>query len=141
MAFRARDSTIQEENMAKRQGRGVALNDLLRSLVEASSDFEGAVLVGLDGLLMAAAWPIEEQSDFDVGAVATRAYELSNRTTETLDRGELERLIMLGSNGNMVITRAGPHALCVVLLKPQAKVGIASYEASRISAEIAQVLE
>jgi predicted regulator of Ras-like GTPase activity (Roadblock/LC7/MglB family) len=127
--------------MAKRQGRGVALNDLLRSLIDASSDFEGAVLVGLDGLVMAAAWPIEEQSDFDVGAVATRAYELSNRTTETLDRGELERLIMLGSNGNMVITRAGPHALCVVLLKPQAKVGIASYEASRISAEIAEVLE
>jgi predicted regulator of Ras-like GTPase activity (Roadblock/LC7/MglB family) len=127
--------------MTKRQGRGVALNDLLRSLVEASLDFEGAVLVGNDGLVMAAAWPIEGQSDLDVGAVATRAFELSNRATETLDRGDLSRLVMLGSKGNMVITRAGPHALCVVLLKPDAKIGIASFEASRISDEMARVLE
>jgi len=127
--------------MARRQGRGVALNDLLKALVEASADFEGAVLVGNDGLVMAAAWPIEGQSDLDVGAVATRAFELSNRATETLDRGDLSRLIMLGSKGNMVITRAGPHALCVVLLKPEAKIGIASFEASRISDQIALVLE
>jgi len=127
--------------MVKRQGRGVALNDLLHSLVEASPDFEGAVLVGLDGLVMAAAWPIEGQSDWDVGAVATRAFELSNRATETLDRGDLERLIMLGSEGNMVITRAGLHARCVVLLRPEAKIGVASFEASRISDQIARVLD
>jgi predicted regulator of Ras-like GTPase activity (Roadblock/LC7/MglB family) len=127
--------------MARRQGRGVALNELLSALVQASADFEGAVVVGLDGLVMAAVWPIEGQSGEDVGAVATRAFELSNRATETLDRGDLSRLIMLGTKGNMVITRAGPHALCVVLLKPNAKVGIASFEASRISSEVARVLE
>ena len=127
--------------MAQKQGRSAMLNDLLRSLVDASADFEGAVLVGLDGLVMAAAWPIEGQSDLEVGAVATRAFELSDQTTGILGRGALQRLIMLGSEGNMIITRAGPQALCVVLLKPQAKVGIASYEASRISDEIARVLE
>jgi predicted regulator of Ras-like GTPase activity (Roadblock/LC7/MglB family) len=116
------------------------LTALLHSLVEASLDCEGAVLVGLDGLVMAAAWPIEEQSDLDVGAVATRAFELSDRATETLERGDLERLILLGSKGNMVITRAGPLALCVVLLRPQAKIGIASFEAARISHKIAEML-
>jgi len=127
--------------MAKRQGRGVALDELLSALVQASADFEGAVVVGLDGLVMAAHWPIEGQSDLDVGAVATRAFELANQATETLDRGDLVRLIMLGTKGNMVITSAGPHALCVVLLKPNAKVGIASFEATRISTEVASVLE
>lgn len=127
--------------MTERVGRGVALNDLLRGLIEASPDFEGAVLVGLDGLVMAAAWPIEGQSDFDVGAVATRAFALSDQASETLERGDLQRLIMLGSEGNTVITRAGPHALCVALLRSEAKVGIASFEATRISDEIAKVLE
>jgi predicted regulator of Ras-like GTPase activity (Roadblock/LC7/MglB family) len=127
--------------MANGQGRGVALTDLLHSLVEASPDFEGAVLVGLDGLVMAAAWPIEEQDDMDVGAVATRAFELSAQATETLERGDLTRLILLGSKGNMIITRAGSQALCVVLLKPQAKIGIASFEASRISHKVAEVLD
>jgi len=75
------------------------------------------------------------------GAIATRAFELSDRATGMLDRGDLERLVMLGSEGNMVITRAGQHALCVVLLRPNAKVGIASFEATRISDQIAGVLE
>jgi predicted regulator of Ras-like GTPase activity (Roadblock/LC7/MglB family) len=126
--------------MAKRQGRSQTLNELLTSLVDASPDFEGAVLVGLDGLVLAAAWPIEEQSDLDVGAVATRAFEGSDRATETLNRGNLQRIIMVGAEGNMVITRVGEVALCVVLLKPGAKLGIASFEASRISDALAQAL-
>ena len=136
----------------QRQGRGVALADLLRRLVDASADFEGAVVVGMDGLVMAtyaASGPhtelgsrelIEGLDDSDVGAVATRAFELSDQATEALERGDLERLILLGSEGNMLITQAGPHALCVVLLKPQAKIGIASFEAARVSQQIAEVL-
>jgi predicted regulator of Ras-like GTPase activity (Roadblock/LC7/MglB family) len=127
-------------SIRQRQGRGVVLTDLLQELVQASSDFEGAVLVNEEGLVMAAAWPLEGQDDSDVGAMATRAFELSDRATESLDRGDLERLILLGSKGNMIITRATPQALCVVLLRPDAKIGIASFEAARVSQRIAQVL-
>ena len=125
----------------QKQGRGMALADLLHHLVQASPDFEGAVLVSADGLVIAADWPIEDQDDSDVGAVATRAFELSSQVTGTLDRGTLDRLILLGSKGNMIITRAGSLALCVVLLKPQAKIGIASFEANRISHQIAEVID
>jgi hypothetical protein len=129
----------------------MVLADLLHRLVQASPDFEGAVLVSTDGLVIAADWPVEgrqgadglsvdDLSD-DVGAVATRAFELSSRATEALDQGGLDRLILLGSRGNMVITRAGRLALCVVLLKPQAKIGIASFEAERISRQIAEVVD
>ncbi len=76
----------------------------------------------------------------DVGAVATRAFERSSEATDALERGELDRIILLGTDGNMIITRAGPLALCVVLLKPQAKVGIASFEAARISHQLADVV-
>jgi len=124
-----------------RQGRAGALTKLLEELVEASSDFEGAVLVSDEGLVVAAVWPVRDQDDSDVGAVATRAFELSGRATESLDRGDLRRLILVGSKGNMIITRAGPSALCVALLKPVAKIGIASFEADRISARIAEVLD
>jgi predicted regulator of Ras-like GTPase activity (Roadblock/LC7/MglB family) len=99
--------------MEKQQGRGVILAQLLQSLVEASPDFEGAVLVGRDGLVLAAAWPIEDQSG----------------------------LILQGSKGNMVITRAGSEALCVALLKQEAKIGVAAFGATRISSEIAKVLD
>ena len=138
--------------LRQRQGRGVVLTDLLRRLVEASPDFEGAVVVGVDGLVMAAysaygpqaepgsAELIEGLDDSDAGAVATRAFELSDEATEALEQGNLERLILLGSDGNVIISRAGPHALCVVLLKPEAKIGIASFEAARVSQQITEVL-
>jgi predicted regulator of Ras-like GTPase activity (Roadblock/LC7/MglB family) len=123
-----------------RQRRGVALTDMLEALVNASSDFEGAVLVSKEGLVIAAAWPLDDQDDSDVGAVATRAFELSARAMSSLERGGLRRLILLGSEGNLVISEAGPDALCVVLLRPDAKIGVASFEAARISEQIAQVL-
>ena len=136
----------------QKQGRGVVLADLLRRLVDGSPDFEGAVVVDLDGLVMAAHSAYDPKSeggsaeliagldDFDAGAVATRAFELSDQATGALEQGDLERLILLGSDGNVIISRAGPHALCVVLLKPQAKLGIASFESARVSQKIAEVL-
>jgi predicted regulator of Ras-like GTPase activity (Roadblock/LC7/MglB family) len=131
----------------QRRGRGKALDDLLNGLIRASRDFEGAVLVSLDGLMYATAWSPDDQTerlqaldDSDVGAVACRAFAQSGEATRMLERGDLDRLILAGSHGNLIITRAGEDALCVALLKPEAKLGVTSFEAKRISAEIAQVL-
>jgi predicted regulator of Ras-like GTPase activity (Roadblock/LC7/MglB family) len=129
-------------------GRGKALDDLLGGLIRASSDFEGAVLVSMEGLLIATAWSSEEQTallqgldDSDIGAVACRAFEQSNQATTRLDRGGLERMILSGSRGNMIITQVGADALCVVLLKPEAKLGVASFEAARIGRQIEDLLQ
>jgi predicted regulator of Ras-like GTPase activity (Roadblock/LC7/MglB family) len=131
----------------QRRGRGKALDDLLNGLIRASRDFEGAVLVSLDGLMYATAWSPDDQTerlqaldDSDVGAVACRAFAQSGEATRMLERGDLDRLILAGSHGNMIITRAGQDALCVALLKPEAKLGVASFEAKRISQEIAKIL-
>jgi len=138
---------MAEGTSTQRRGRGKALDDLLNGLIQASRDFEGAVLVSLEGLMYATAWSSDDQTerlqaldDLDVGAVACRAFAQSGEATRMLERGELDRLILAGVNGNMIITRAGENALCVALLKPEAKLGVASFEAKRISQEIAKVL-
>jgi predicted regulator of Ras-like GTPase activity (Roadblock/LC7/MglB family) len=134
---------------SQKQGRGEALTELLRALVEASQDFEGVVLVSDEGLVIATAWSSTEGDgdaqearwdDSDIGAVAARAFEQGRQATSALQRGDLERLILLGSKGNGVIASTGQDALCVALLKPRAKIGVASFEAMRISQRIAQVL-
>lgn len=126
--------------MARRQGRAARLSELLQHLLESSDDFEGVVLVSMDGLVMAAEGTLENLDDSDVGAVATRAFSLSGETTRMLARGNLSKVILHGAAGNMVITQAGEHALCVALLRPTAKIGIASFEAERISQQIAAEL-
>ena len=129
------------------QGRGEALEGLLGTLVHASADLEGAVLVSRDGLVIATAWSSQEQAlelqglnDSDIGAVACRAFEQSGQATEILEQGELDRMILASSRGNVIITQAGVDALCVVLLHPDAKLGVASAEAVRISQRIADLL-
>ena len=129
------------------QGRGQVLEDLLDRLVHASADLEGAVLVSRDGLVIATAWSSEEQAqalegldDSDIGALACRAFEQSDQATAMLEQGELDRMILASARGNVIITRAGQDALCVVLLHPEAKLGVASFEAARISQQIAGLL-
>jgi predicted regulator of Ras-like GTPase activity (Roadblock/LC7/MglB family) len=119
----------------------------LGRLVHASVDLEGAVLVSRDGLVIATAWSSVEQEqalqgldDSDIGAVACRAFEQSGQATDMLEQGELDRMILASSRGNVIITRAGQDALCVVLLHPEAKLGVASIEAVRISQQIADLL-
>jgi predicted regulator of Ras-like GTPase activity (Roadblock/LC7/MglB family) len=129
------------------RGRGQVLDDLLGGLIRASSDFEGALVVSLDGLVFATAWASEDLAaqvrvldDSDIGAVACRAFSQSDQATALLERGDLDRLIVAGSLGNMIITRAGEDSLCVALLRPEAKLGVASFEAKRIGQEVAKVL-
>jgi predicted regulator of Ras-like GTPase activity (Roadblock/LC7/MglB family) len=101
----------------------------------------------MDGLVISTARSFGEQTerlqgldDSDIGAVACRAFEQSDQATTRLDRGELERMILSGSQGNMIITQAGTDALCVVLLRPDAKLGVASFEAARIGRRIESLL-
>ena len=138
---------MAEGTSAQGYGRGKALDDLLGGLIRASSDFEGALIVSLDGLVFATAWASDDPAErlqvldeSDIGAVACRAFSQSAQATELLERGNLDRLILAGSSGNMTITRAGENSLCVTLLKPEAKLGVASFEAKRISGEVAKVL-
>jgi predicted regulator of Ras-like GTPase activity (Roadblock/LC7/MglB family) len=116
--------------------------------VHASADLEGAVLVSRAGLVIATAWSSEEQelalqalNDTDIGAVACRAFEQSGQATAMLEQGELDRMILASSRGNVIITQAGQDALCVVLLHPDAKLGVAAVEAARISQQIAGLLD
>jgi predicted regulator of Ras-like GTPase activity (Roadblock/LC7/MglB family) len=105
------------------------------------------VLVNRDGLVIATAWSSAEQEqalesldDSDIGAVACRAFEQSDQAMAMLEQGELDRMILASSGGNVIITRAGQTALCVVLLHQEAKLGVASFEAMRISQQIADLL-
>ena len=138
---------MAEGTSAQGYGRGKALGDLLEGLIRASPDFEGALVVSLEGLVFATAWSSDDPAerpqgldDSDIGAVACRAFSQSEQATGLLERGDLDRLILAGSHGDMIITRAGENSLCVALLRPEAKLGVASFEAKRISREVAQVL-
>ncbi len=132
--------------MTKPKFRQELIDDTLRKLHAVVEGIKASVVVNRDGLLVAA-FPPGDDEDFlanptsspQVAAMAATLIGLAERTLGRLEQGELERLLMEGEDGVMVVYPAGRATLAVLVDKAQ-KIGPVLYAASRTAKNIAQVL-
>ncbi len=104
------------------------------------SDFQGAAVVGRDGLIYASHLP-EQIADEDLlGAVAASIFALSARSVRQLKRGNLQRTLVQGSEGNIIVTLVNEEALFVGLASRTTNLGMVFAEARAISAKLAEQL-
>jgi hypothetical protein len=123
---------------------------LIRTLRELHADIEGilsSVVVNIDGLLAAAYPPSSEEdpsrnptSSPQVAAMAATLLALAERTLDRLAQGDLERLLMEGEQGVMMVLPCGKRAALAVLVDKDTKLGIALVAASRTAGQVADVL-
>ena len=119
-----------------------ALKDLHRTVL----GIRASVVVNMDGLLVAAYPPGDDEaphlnptSSPQVAAMAATLMGLAERTLERLAQGELERLLMEGEYGVMVVYPAGRAALAVLVDK-DSKLGIVMFQTRRAAREVAEIL-
>lgn len=132
--------------MTKPKFRQELIDDTLRKLHAVVEGIKASVVVNRDGLLVAA-FPPGDDEDFlvnptsspQVAAMAATLIGLAERTLGRLEQGELERLLMEGEEGVMVVYPAGRATLAVLVDKSQ-KIGPVLYAASKTAKNIAQVL-
>jgi predicted regulator of Ras-like GTPase activity (Roadblock/LC7/MglB family) len=129
-----------------REYRSDALDRTLRNLHTAVSGITASVVVNIDGLLVASYPPGDESdphsnptSSPQVAAMAATLVGLAERTLDRLAQGELERLLMEGENGVMVVYPAG-RANLAVLVSKDTKLGYVLFAASRAAQEVMEVL-
>ncbi len=125
--------------MAKKTGEVLA--EQLSTLLEQSSDIEGAAVVGVDGLVYSANMPYRDMDEDLTGAVAAAVYALSARSVKQLKRGELTRTLIQGDDGNIIVTVINKQTLFVGLTSKDVNLGMAFAEARTISAKLAEVLQ
>jgi predicted regulator of Ras-like GTPase activity (Roadblock/LC7/MglB family) len=123
---------------------------LARSLRDLHTQIEGiraSVIVNIDGLLAAAYPPSSEEdpsqnptSSPQVAAMAATLLALAERTLDRLAQGDLERLLMEGQHGVMLVLPCGKRAALAVLVDKQTKLGIAFMAASHTAGQVAEVL-
>ncbi len=115
------------------------LNRLLSTLSGASSDIEASAIVSEDGLIIASALPqgIEEAR---VAAMCAAILSIAERTVKELARGGLEKILISGQEGHIVVMHAGKHAVLVVLTRHQAKLGLLFYEMKNAADKIQDIL-
>ncbi len=133
--------------MSRPKFRQELIDETLRRLHIAVEGIKASVVVNRDGLLVASYPPGDDSdplanptSSPQVAAMAATLIGLAERTLGRLEQGELERLLMEGEEGVMVVYPAGRATLAVLVDKEQ-KLGPVLYAASRTSKDVADVLQ
>jgi predicted regulator of Ras-like GTPase activity (Roadblock/LC7/MglB family) len=122
------------------------LERALKTLHIAVDGVKASVIVNIDGLLVAAFPPTDDEnphqnptSSPQVAAMAATLTGLAEKTLGRLAQGELQRLLMEGEEGVMVIFPAGRASLAV-LVEKDARISHILYAAKRAATEIETVL-
>jgi hypothetical protein len=65
---------------------------------------------------------------------------LGDRTSQELERGDLEQVLVKGQRGYVLMAYAGKEAVVTVLAKPNAKLGLIFLDVKRAAESIAQLI-
>lgn len=132
--------------MQPQQYRSDALEDELRKLHSVVVGVKATVIVNFDGLLVAAYPTANEENPHEnptsspqVAAMAATLIGLAEKTLVRLAQGDLERLLMEGEEGTMVVYPAGKAAVAVLVEKttPMAQ---ALYATKQAAVEVTRIL-
>jgi predicted regulator of Ras-like GTPase activity (Roadblock/LC7/MglB family) len=122
------------------------LERTLKTLHDEVLGVKASVVVNNDGLLVAAFPPGDEEdphknptSSPQVAAMSATLIGLAERTLGRLAQGELERLLMEGEEGVMVVYPAGRASLAV-LVEKEARLSHVIGAAKRAAVEVARIL-
>jgi predicted regulator of Ras-like GTPase activity (Roadblock/LC7/MglB family) len=126
--------------------RSQKLEAELKKLYTVIEGVKATVIVNIDGLLVASYPAGDEDNPHDnptsspqVAAMSATLVGLAEKTLGRLAQGKLERLLMEGEEGTMVVYPAGRTAVAVLVVKT-AHMGHVLYATRQAAAEIAKIL-
>ncbi|MDD2925374.1 roadblock/LC7 domain-containing protein [Rhodoferax sp.] len=111
----------------------------LEDLNGSTADIEASALISTDGLMMASALPQGMDED-RIGAMSAALLSLGERTAKELTRGQLERVLIQGAQGYVIMTAAGPEAVLTVLAKSNAKLGLIFLDIKRAAEALSKLI-
>lgn len=122
------------------------LESALRALHTVVDGIKASVIVNNDGLLVSSFPPGDEDNPHEnptsspqVAAMSATLIGLAERTLGRLAQGDLERLLMEGEEGVMVVYPAGRASLAVLVGK-DARLAHVLFAAKRAASEVQEIL-
>ncbi len=122
------------------------LEGILRRLHNSIDGLNGTVVVSTEGFVVAAysgegrartSNPIDSPQ---IAAMAAAIIALGERVLGRLARGELDRILLDGTEGGIIVVSAGPEAALATMVNKDAKLGRVMYELRRSAREVHKVL-
>ena len=75
-----------------------------------------------------------------IGAMSAALLSLGERTARELARGKLERVLIQGERGYVIMSAAGPEAVLTVLAKSNAKLGLIFLDIKRAAETLSKLI-
>ena len=127
--------------------RSEVLGDILKTIKDGHQGIQSAVILSVEGLLVEG-YPYDNSHDShinptsspQVAAMASVMAGLSRRTLDRLAQGDLERLLVQGEDGVLLIYPCGRNFLAV-LVEKNTRLGPIVTEMNRRTPQIQAVLE
>lgn len=124
------------------------LEDALKKMCAKLEGIQGAVIVSIEGFVVAAYTPHENDIDEEgptsspqVAAMAATLIALGERTLSRLAQGEMHRLLVEGNDGGMLVVPANRRASVAVMVGREAKMGLVLYALQQNAQTISKILE
>jgi hypothetical protein len=111
------------------------LNDFERNVPHV----EATAVVSTDGLVIASRLPDQVEED-RVGAMGAAILSISTRSGKELDRGEMLRVLIEGTDGYLLIRSIGDVAILVVLVDKKVRLGMLFYECKQCIKQLTEIL-
>jgi len=116
-----------------------SLNKILRSLQSSSPDVEACALISDDGLMIASALP-QHVDETRVAGMSATLSSLGARAATELERGEVQEVLVRGTEGYAAMMSAGHGTLLLAMASKQAKLGLLFLDMRRATEDLRKVL-
>lgn len=116
------------------------LEGLLKAMEDADPDIEASAIVRTDGLVMASALPKDADEGL-IAAMSAALLNIGNRAVAELARGEMDKVIVSGSKGDIILRGVGSEAVLSAITKSGANLGLLLVEMKRAGDRIVDVLK
>ena len=116
-----------------------SFQQILEDLNSSSADVEASALISNDGLMIASALPTRVKED-RVAALSAELLSLGDRAGRELARGSIDRIMIQGEKGYVIMTSSGDEAVLTIMAKPNAKLGLIFLDIKRASEALAKLI-
>ncbi len=125
---------------AQAHPKASAARSILRELNASSSDIEASATMTTDGYIIGAV--LGKDADEDrFAAMCAALLALAERAAQEIARGDMKQLMIEGSQGLMLLVRAGENKVLAVAAKPTVNLGRIFLEARKCAARVDQLID
>jgi len=116
------------------------LRDALASIREEVPGIRALALISYEGFVIESFMPTSVDEDL-MAAMGASVLSIAERMGIDLRIGEFELGIISGSDSYVLLAKAGEHAILLVLVNKDVKLGVALYWVKRAANKVAELLK